>query len=239
LAIAVDCSNQEILGKAFQTFLKAKDILEIDHHEFRRPFGSIRLVNHKAAAVGEIIYALLKELKITVSKDIALNLLTSIVVETNSFRLPNVDPDTFQTCADLIKKRVDFHKLVEIVFWAKNKGAIMLTGLCLTRCKFLKGGKIIWSIIKNSDFKKLKGKDEDVDDVADEMRSITGIKVVVLFREKEKKTLRVSLRSRDSINIAGVAEKYNGGGHFDVAGCSIPNNPQAIKRFLKDVEGVV
>ncbi len=37
LAIAVDCSNKEILGKAYDIFTKAKDILEIDHLEVGRP----------------------------------------------------------------------------------------------------------------------------------------------------------------------------------------------------------
>ncbi|MCM8771033.1 MAG: DHH family phosphoesterase [Candidatus Omnitrophica bacterium] len=239
LAIAVDCSNKEILGKAFKTFIKAKNILEIDHHEFRRPFGNIKLIDYKAAAVGELIFILLKELNIKISKNIAQNLLISIIVETNSFRLPNVRPETFWVCSELIKTGVDFHKLVETIFWSKSKTAVILTGICLARCRFLRNDKIVWSIIRKSDFSKVGGVDEDVDAVADEMRSITNVRAVVLFREKSDSELRVSLRSKGGMNIALVAEKYNGGGHFDVAGCSLPNNSRAIKRLLKDVENIL
>ncbi|UCD15085.1 MAG: DHH family phosphoesterase, partial [Candidatus Omnitrophota bacterium] len=120
LAIAVDCSNREILGAGFDVFKKAADILEIDHHEFRRPFGSISFVDHKAVAVGEMVYQLLGELGVPITKNIAQNILTSIIVETNSFRLPNVRPFSFEVCNELLKTGVDFYKLVDTVFWSKT-----------------------------------------------------------------------------------------------------------------------
>lgn len=232
LAIAVDCSNKEILGKAYSIFKKAKDILEIDHHEFKRPFGNLFLIDYKASAVGELVYLLLEELKVSIDKDIALNLLTSIIVETNSFRLPNVRPLTFKICGELIDKDVDFYKLVDMVFWSRTRESAVLTGICLARCKFIEDGKLAWSIIKENDFRLVKGKDEDVDAVADEIRAIQGVEIVVLFREKSKNILRVSLRSKGKINIAAVAEYYRGGGHFDIAGCTIPNNSKSIRGLI-------
>ena len=55
LAVAVDCSIIDLLGKNISVFKKAKSILEIDHHEFRRSFGDVQLVDHKASSVGELI----------------------------------------------------------------------------------------------------------------------------------------------------------------------------------------
>jgi len=94
----------------------------------------------------------------------------------------------------------------------------------------------VWSIIRKNDFVKYKGKDEDVDPVPDEMRSIRGVSIAILFREKNKKHLRVSLRSRRKVNVALLAEMYGGGGHFDVAGCVIQNIPTVIKAFIHDAE---
>ena len=234
LAIAVDCSNKEILGKTFHIFEKAKKILAIDHHEIRRPFEDIKVLDVSAAAVGEMVYMLLKKLNVKISKQIAENLLTSIIVETNSFKLPNIGPKTFEICTKLVKKGIDFHKLSDRVFWSRSKSAVILTGICLSRCKFIRNNKIAWSIIRKKDFKVAKGKDEDVDAVADEIRAIKNVKIVVLFRENKKGYLRVSLRSKYKINVAYVAEIYGGGGHHDVAGCSIPNKPIKIKEFLAE-----
>ncbi len=119
---------------------------------------------------------------------------------------------------------------------SKSKESVLLTGICLKRCKFIKNNRIVWSIIRKEDFNKVKGKDEDVDPVADEMRSIHGIEIAILFRENQKNVIRVSLRSKGKINVSRIAESYNGGGHFDVAGCSIPNNSESIKGLLKKAE---
>lgn len=239
LAIAVDCSNKEILGDNLKAFKNAKAILSIDHHAFRRPFEDISLIDHKAAAVGEIIYILLKELGADISKDIAQNLLTSIIVETNSFRLPSIRTLTFQLCAELLDKKVDFYKLVDKVYWSETKEAAVLSGICLARCKFLKNNKIAWSIVRKSDFQKAKGSDEDVDAVAERIRSIRGVKIVVLFREKDEKMLRVSLRSKGRFNIASVAEKFGGGGHFDIAGCQIPYTKEMMQKVLNSARGLL
>lgn len=239
LAITVDCSNKEILGKAFDYLKRSGEILEIDHHEFRRPFGSLSLIDHKAASVGELVYLLLGELKVRIDSSIAQNLMTSIIVETSSFRLPSVRSLTFKICSELIDRGVDFYKLVDKVFWSRSKESEVLTGICLSRCKFLKSGRISWSIIRREDFAKVGGKDEDVDAVADEMRSILGVKIALLFREKDRDTLRVSFRSKEKINVASIAERYLGGGHFDVAGCNIPNNAKSMKEVLKLAEKLI
>ncbi len=239
LAIAVDCSSKEILGKTHDSFRRAKNIIEIDHHAFRRPFGDIALIDDKAAAVGELIYILLERLGVDITKAIAQNMMTSIIVETDSFRLPKVRPFTFEVCRELIERGVNFYRLVDMIFWSKRKESAVLSGICMARCRFLKSGTIAWSIVRKKDFNMFNGKDEDVDAVPDEMRSIRSVKIAILFREKDKRTLRVSIRSKDRINIANIAEHYNGGGHFDVAGCNIPNSPTAIKEFLCRVERLV
>lgn len=232
LAIAVDCSNEEILGSAFKFFKKAKDILEIDHHEFRRSFGNIKFIDKNAAAVGELIFIILEELNIEIDRDIAQNIMTSIIVETNSFRLPNVRAETFEICAKLFKIGINFYKLVDTIFWSQTKEASILSGICLARCKFLDRGRLAWTIIRKEDLSRFKGRKEDVDSVADQIRSIKGVKIVIFFREIDKSTLRVSLRSRDRINIAQIAETFSGGGHFDVAGCTIPNNNKAMQGLI-------
>ena len=236
LAITVDCSSKEIVGKAFDSLREAKEILEIDHHDFRRPFGTVSLIDARAAAVGEIIYKLLRQLRVRITPQIAQNLMTSIIVETSSFQLPNVTQFTFEVCTELISRGVDFHTLVDTVFWSKGKASAVLSGVCLARCRFKDGGRIAWSVVTKADFRAAGGRDEDVDAVPDEIRTIRGVTIAVLFREKSRDDLRVSLRSKGKINVASIAEQYGGGGHFDVAGCTIENSPASIRLLLKRVE---
>ncbi|MFH1798571.1 MAG: bifunctional oligoribonuclease/PAP phosphatase NrnA [Candidatus Omnitrophota bacterium] len=239
IGITVDCSSRDMMGEAYDDFRKAETIIAIDHHRIRKPFGDIEFIDPKAAAVGEQIHDLLRLLKAEITRDIAQNILTSLIVETNSFRLPNARARTFKMCAELIKKGADFYKLVEMVFWSHPREVAVLSGICLARCKFLKKGRLVWSIIKQSDFKRVKGKDEDVDGAADQMRAIKDVDIVVLFREQSKEKLRVSLRAKKNINIAKLAESYGGGGHADVAGCGISNDSKTIKDLLSKASGML
>lgn len=232
LAIAVDCSVIDLLDRNIRVFKKARSILEIDHHEFRKPFGDMELIDYGAAAVGELIYKLLKKINISITANIAKNLLTSIIVETNLFKLPNVRPFIFKMCAELLNTGVSFSKMVDKVYGPKTKEAMMLSAACLLKAKFLKKGRIIWSAITKKDLGMFGAKDYDADAIANEMNSIKGVQIALLFREKNNKTLRVSLRSKGDINIGKIAQEYDGGGHFDIAGCYIKNDKKSISQIL-------
>ncbi|MBN2482840.1 MAG: bifunctional oligoribonuclease/PAP phosphatase NrnA [Candidatus Omnitrophica bacterium] len=236
LAIAVDCSKKEMLGKIYGVFERAGKILEIDHHDMRQVFGDQQLIWPHASCVGEIIYVLLDILGVPLDKAIARNIFTSIIVETNSFRLPNVTPYTFSLCGRLLETGVDFQKVSELVYWSKTKEDVLISALALTRCTFLSHNRIVWSILKINDFKKLHAQDEDADAVANDMLTIKGVRIAILFRQKTDTVLRVSLRSKGKINVARIAENYGGGGHHDVAGCSIPYRRHQIDSVLSQAK---
>jgi phosphoesterase RecJ-like protein len=239
LAISVDCNTKEMVGRAYRAFKKAACVVEIDHHEYRRSFGDIEWVSKYVSCVGEMIYELLSNLKISITQDIATCILTSLIIESGSFRFPSVTSHTFLLCSKLMKHGVDYTNVVNNLFMSRHKQSALLSGICLSRSSFSLSGKVVWSIIRKDDFSAVKGKDEDVDPVPDEMRSIKGVLVAILFREKKANILRVSLRSKQNINVALLAEKYNGGGHFDVAGCVIENSERAIRAFVRDAELIV
>lgn len=239
MVISVDCNASEMIGRPYEALRKAADILEIDHHAYRRPFGNLSFVDTKAAAVGELVYTLLRFLKIGISQEIAQNILTSIIVETNAFRLPSVRPLTFRICSELVGAGVDYHRLSEMVYWSKTKQAAVLCGLCMSRLKLLAHNQIAWSSISREEIAKIKGREEDVDSVANDMLAIHSVGIAILFREKSRKLLRVSLRSKGRINIASLAYKYGGGGHFDSAGCLIANTLKARHGLIAAARGLL
>jgi len=232
LAIAVDCGNKEMIGPVFEVFKRADAILEIDHHHSRNPFGNLSLIDSEATSAGELVYKLLLELGIRINSSIAQNILTSIIVETNSFRLPGIRSSSFEICADLLRTGVDFYKLAEAVYWVNSRETALLSGICLSRCRFSYQGQLAWSILTKKDFEKVGASETDADPATEKIRSIQGVKIAILFREKTKYQLRVSLRSKCGINVSTIAEKFGGGGHISAAGCTIPNTKQAIKSIL-------
>ncbi len=239
LAIAVDCGKGSLLGNNLVDFKSAKKSIAIDHHKIRSKFAKISVVDPKASAAGEIIYHLIKKLEINFTKSISENILTSIIVETNSFRLPSTNSKTFAICAELLKIGINFSKISETVYWSKSKEAMMLWSLCAKRMKFLKQNRLVWSIVRTKDFKQFKALDEDVDPFPNEMLSIKGVQMVIFFREKDNNQLRVSLRSKGKANVALFASKFEGGGHFDIAGFYISNSDQSIKKVIREAKQII
>lgn len=236
VAISVDCGSKEMTGKNVEVFERARWVIEIDHHRSRTPFGDVLLVDADAACAGELVYELLLELDVPITSDIAQNILTSLLVETNSFRLPGIRPQTFELCSELLKSGVDFYKLAESVYWVTSKESALLTGISLSRCCFSSSGEIAWSVLSRADFKKAGASDSDADSVSEKIRSIQGVKIAILFREKNSREWRVSLRSKDGINLTLLAEQFGGGGHLSAAGCTIPKKQKILCLLLKSAE---
>ncbi len=231
LAIAVDCGSKEIIGPAYSVFQRAAVTIEIDHHRSRTPFADLTLVDPEACSAGELVYELLLELGVFITDEIAQNVLTSLIVETNSFRLPGIRPRTFELCAELLGTGVNFNRLAETVYWVTSRETAILSGICMSRCHFLQDGEIAWASLSRKDYQRARASDTDADPVAEKIRSIQGVKVAILFREKQDHQWRVSLRSKEGINVSTLAEHFGGGGHLSAAGFTIPSK----KRYLRSI----
>lgn len=230
LGLAVDCSTPQMLGECSGVTENSRAIIGIDHHQFRKPFG-FEVVDTNAAAVGELVFILLWSMKVPIGRPIAENILTSIIVETNSFRLPKVRPFTFMLCAEMLKTGVDFRALVNTVYWTRSRATVLLLGKCLERAKFSRASRLMWTVLKHNDLVRTGAKEEDADPIIEEMRSITGVEVSILFRE-QKSHYRVSFRSRGNVNVGKLAEMLGGGGHFDSAGTRVTKSWCAMKAVL-------
>lgn len=233
LAISLDCASLKQLPGVDKIFKRSAYIIEIDHHIYRDQFGDVQLVSARTASVGEIVYELLAALDTKVDRKVAECLLTSAIVETSSFSRAEVNEKTFEICAKLLETGVDFNSISERYYWRKSLPAMLLTGLSFTRIKTALNGKVVWSILYREDFLRLKGRQEHVDPVADDLLMTAGAQVSLFFREAESNMLRVSLRSKGGIDVGFLATTYGGGGHDSVASCRIHKTKQGVDRLIK------
>jgi phosphoesterase RecJ-like protein len=236
LAIAVDCASPEQLGALYGGLFKtARKTLEIDHHGFRKTFADLSFLDHEAAAVGEMIYALVKSMRLEISRSMAEAILISLIVETGSFRLPSVNKKTVEFCADLVGRGVNYYSLVQKSYWSRTRSEVYLLGLCLSRIKFYLGGRIAVSFVHAKDLRDFRGREEDIDPVIDQIRTLKSVLVAVFFREMKGRKWRVSLRSKERFNVGRVAELFGGGGHADVAGCYLPRTQRAKSDLMREL----
>jgi phosphoesterase RecJ-like protein len=58
------------------------------------------------------------------------------------------------------------------------------------------------------------------------------IKVSILIREIGPQACKVSLRSKGALDVSGIAEQFNGGGHKNAAGCTITADIVTAKKMI-------
>ena len=72
----------------------AKDILFVDHHPCSPELAAVHCIDTKMAATGELVGMLIDAMGIKFTKELALPLYTSILIDTSCFRYPTVTANT-------------------------------------------------------------------------------------------------------------------------------------------------
>ena len=78
---------------------------------------------------------------------------------------------------------------------------------------------------------KHQARGEDLMGLVDQIRSIEGIEVAMLFRE-EKSKVKVNFRSKDKVNVSALAKRFGGGGHIRAAGAVMLGSIDNVKNDI-------
>ena len=70
--------------------------------------------------------------------------------------------------------------------------------------------------------------------VIDQLRNTEGTEVAIFMYELTEGFYKVSMRSKDYIDVSRICSEFGGGGHVRAAGCSIKGNPDYIIGLLKE-----
>ena len=222
LALVVDSGDLPRVGKTIQPIIgRAKRVVDIDHHVTAGAFGDIRVLDARAASTAEIVYALLRTLGTPITPEIATCLFTGIITDTGSFRFQNVTPNTLQVAAALLEAGAPPAFISEHVFENRTFAATRLLGHALSSLSQTPDGSIVWAHITAADFTEVGATDQDTEGIVSYVRGVRDTEVGILFREMAGGGIRVSLRSRDTVNVAEVAQTFGGGGHRMAAGCTV------------------
>ena len=62
------------------------------------------------------------------------------------------------------------------------------------------------------------------------LRNVKGIEVVLIFNEVDSGVVRVNFRSQGKVDVAALAQQFDGGGHRKASGCKIHSNLAASRK---------
>jgi phosphoesterase RecJ-like protein len=224
----VSRSGQERLDGVFK--------INIDHHYSNTPYADINWIDPAASAVGEMVFELSTELGVALTPEIADHLYCAIVSDTGSFQFSNTTAKALETCTKLARLGASPIRISERLFNNNPPEKIKLLGQVLSTLTMNKKGNIAIISMFKRDLEALHLSEIDTEDITTLARSIKGTEMVMFFKEMDKDTFRVSLRSKGRANAARVAEHFGGGGHVHASGFTVYGPYELL---IRDVPGTV
>ncbi len=209
----VSRSGQEGLAGAYK--------VNIDHHYSNTPYADINWIDPEAPAVGEMVFELSRFLGVTPTPEIAESLYCAIFSDTGSFHFSNTTTRALTAAAELARLGASPVRVAEKLYYNNGPEKILLLGRVLSSLTMNGKGTIAVISMFKRDTEALHLKDVDTEDMTTMARSISGVELVMFFKEMGPETFRVSLRSKGSANAARVAEHFGGGGHVHASGFTV------------------
>lgn len=233
LCLIFDTNDRRLVEPLYDELeRKCKNILFVDHHPILNQgpeptAGSF--IETSAASTGEIAYFIIKELGIRFDEKIAQAIYTSIAFDTQIFRYVKGAPSSHLICAELLDYFKHPEEIHRHLFATFSQGKIAFLAKVLGEIEYHADGKIAILKLSLEDINKNNLDMDDSRDVIDMIMNVTTVITAALFRQDEVSGYKMSLRSKDKIEVLGIAENYGGGGHMHAAGAYIEGEFQKIK----------
>ncbi len=229
MIILLECAN---VSRSGQDNLDNYYKVNIDHHHSNDYYADINWVDPGASAVGEMVYDLGEKLEIQFTPKIANLLYSAIASDTGSFQFSNTTAKSFEVCHKLVNHGADPIKVSNLLYNNNLPEKIKLLGQVLSTLQMNKNSNIAIITMFKGNLESLNLREIDTEDITTIARSIKGVEVVLFFKEIDKDTFRISVRSKDTANAALVAEKFGGGGHLHAAGFTATGK---YEKLLKEI----
>lgn len=219
LFIIVDCSEFDRIDKAIEICKKSKKVLVIDHHEGGSIKTDLNIIHSDSPASCELVYEIIKRLNLPMDKEIATLLYAGLVTDTNRFLYSNISELTFYTAADLYKIGADFEMIYKNLYQNKEISKLQFENHLLNKVEFKKPYALVGVSQKTChDFGVQIG---DSESVVNMLRDLNGIEVACLVKEYGENEYKISLRSKDYLDVSEIARNNGGGGHIRASGFTI------------------
>lgn len=234
LTLIFDTNDRRLVEPLFSKLQDlSKDILFIDHHPILNlgpepTSGSY--VNTRAASTGEIAFYLIKALGIHLDENIARAIYTSIVFDTQLFRYVRNSPSSHLISAELLEYDIRADEIHKHLFANYSKEKIRYLAKVFSEIEFFDDDKVAILKVRSQDLQDFNLDMDDSRDLVDIIMNISSVQAAALFREDAIDNFKISLRSKGHIEILGVAESFQGGGHRFAAGALIHGEYEAIRK---------
>lgn len=207
-------------------------VVNVDHHGDNTFFGDYNWVDPSAAAVGEMVARMFRDLDIPLSGSVATDLYVAIATDTGFFRFSSVTPVTFDVAGFLLSRGVDVAFLDDALNRSMDEGILHLWGKALCRVASSGDGLVVVSWLDEDDFRQCGCGPASTEGLVNLIFSTPKAMVGAMVSRDCGDVSRVSLRTRRPVNAREIAALFGGGGHERAAGFRLNMSPEEGARML-------
>ena len=219
LFIAVDCAAYDRLGDAVPYFDRARRTMCVDHHVSNGGYADVNVIEADASSTCEVLCGMMESEKI--SREAASALYAGIAHDTGVFQYSCTSPDTMRMAGMLMEKGIAYTHILEETFYKKTYRQNQILGKALLESMRILDGRGIVSVVRRKELAFFGVTPVDLDGIVSHLRMTEGVEVAIFLYETDNLEYKVSLRSKDTVDVSKVASYFGGGGHVRAAGVTM------------------
>ncbi len=224
LVFCLDYNSTSRIGPDMQALLEAvtcKTVM-IDHHLNPEEFPTLAVSETSASSTSELIVELIEQSGNgdLLDEKIGTPLYLGILTDTGSFRFPSAKPRTHEVLAKLLAAGVEHHLIHEKLSDNNTASRLRLQGYAMCeKLEIMEDYMVSIISLSKEELAKYHYQKGDTDNLANHALSIKGMKVAIVFSERDG-IMKISFRSKGEENPVNVlaSEHFNGGGHANASG---------------------
>ena len=224
-----DANAQELIDRAKALGLTAK----------MSDVASAILIDLPDVWTPEASAFLMDELGVAIDHDIASALYGAISSDSGGFRYDATKPETHIMAARCLETGIDFAEINRMLFESKTKAQVNLIKTAYNNLELLRDGKFALVAIRPEEVIKCGATEMDFDCINSIPREIGGVLASAVIRQKAD-GVKVSMRSNTDIDVAEIAKRFGGGGHYHAAGFtfggSFDEAVEATRKCFSEIE---
>ena len=206
----------------------------IDHHCNNSIDADFKYVEEDCGACSEVVFKLLKEMNITITKQIADLLYTALVTDTRCFQTSDTGVQSFETAAELTKLGADTYEISRRNIFIKPKGRRMIEDFLKNSLHFSCDDKLITGIITLDDLKAANIADSELEGINSYIEQYEEMMIGVTVRELPDGRSRCSTRTSGNVSANEICAIHGGGGHFHAAVCELDEPPKEARVIMEE-----
>ncbi len=219
LLVLLDNSAPDRLGR-MEPIVRAcaSKVLCIDHHPAQGTIWAHEILDETASATAAMVYELIVAAGHSLDVSTAEALYAGLATDTGFVRFNSTKAHAHEIAAALLEAGVEPARCFREVYERNSPAWTRLLGYALAGLRLDAGGRIVSVRIPRAVELECGAEGADTSEMTTPLLAIDGVQVALLFRELVDGRIKVSLRSKGSIDVYRLASEFGGGGHRNASG---------------------